>query len=68
MALWHQPRPEPPGEQTLIDLMRETHNALRLRKALTNRVTVQARAARNVLVDDLDAMQSDFEEWQRARR
>jgi hypothetical protein len=68
MSLWHQPRPDPPDEGLLIDLLRETQNALRLRRALTDRVTAQARATRDVLAEDLDALQSDFEEWRRAKR
>jgi hypothetical protein len=68
MALWHQPRPDPPDEQSLVELMDETQRALRLRRALATRVTAQARATRDVLAEDLDAMQSDFEEWRRARR
>ena len=68
MALWHHPRPDPPDEHALIELMAETQRALRLRQALATRVTAQARATRDVLAEDLDALQSDFEEWRRARR
>lgn len=68
MMLWHQPRPEPPDERSLIELLAETQRALRIRSALASRVTAQARATRNVLAEDLDALQSDFEEWRRARR